>query len=66
MEQGDGENGIQVEGLWADWKGMERNGSLLSENDAAMRELLMKRMNNTSQVAIVGANVCRIESLDYE
>ncbi|KAJ0081154.1 hypothetical protein Patl1_12422 [Pistacia atlantica] len=28
--------------------------------------LLSKRVNTTSQIAIVGANVCPIESLDYE
>lgn len=41
------------------------NASSFSERD--MREpLLMSRMNNTSQIAIVGANVYPIESLDYE
>ena len=34
---------------------------------AARQPLLRKRtMNTTSQIAIVGANVCPIESLDYE
>ena len=28
--------------------------------------LLIKRHNTTSQIAIVGANVCPVESLDYE
>jgi chloride channel 7 len=33
----------------------------------ARQPLLRKRtMNTTSQIAIVGANVCPIESLDYE
>ncbi|CAA6663925.1 unnamed protein product [Spirodela intermedia] len=44
---------------------MERNGSDVSD----MREplLLRKRTKNTtSQIAIVGANICPIESLDYE
>ncbi|CAA7400433.1 unnamed protein product [Spirodela intermedia] len=44
---------------------MERNGSDVSD----MREplLLRKRTKNTtSQMAIVGANICPIESLDYE
>ncbi|XP_078440813.1 chloride channel C [Wolffia australiana] len=41
--------------------GLERNGSELRQ------PLLRKRtMNTTSQIAIVGANVCPIESLDYE
>ena len=67
MERGDGENGIQIEGLWDDWKEMGRNGSHLSDKDAAMRErLLMKMMNITLQIAIMGANVCHIKILDYE
>lgn len=28
--------------------------------------LSKSRVNNTSQIAIIGANVCPIESLDYE
>jgi hypothetical protein len=28
--------------------------------------LLRKRINNSSQQAIVGANICPIQSLDYE
>lgn len=28
--------------------------------------LLTRRINTTSQIAIVGANLCPIESLDYE
>lgn len=28
--------------------------------------LVRNRKNNTSQIAIVGANTCPIESLDYE
>ena len=68
MEQRDGERGIQIDGLWNDWKETgRRNGSNFSDKDAEMRErLLEKRMNNTSQIAIVGANICQIESLDYE
>jgi hypothetical protein len=30
------------------------------------KTFLVKMMNTTSQIAIVGANVCPIESLDYE
>lgn len=50
---------------------MERNGSSsFSERSAGgLREPLLlsrSRMNNTSQIAMVGANVCPIESLDYE
>jgi chloride channel 7 len=49
-----------------------QNGSseaLLRYDDggSAREPLLRKRtMNTTSQIAIVGANVCPIESLDYE
>lgn len=50
---------------------LERNGSssFASEKELGMSEplLLRKRtLNTTSQIAIVGANVCPIESLDYE
>ncbi|KAG9456908.1 hypothetical protein H6P81_001416 [Aristolochia fimbriata] len=45
----------------------ERYGSEISEKDTAIREpLLRRRMNTSSQIAIIGANVCSIESLDYE
>ncbi|XP_075089851.1 chloride channel protein CLC-c-like [Nicotiana tabacum] len=46
---------------------LERNFSTISES--GIREPLLKsksRVNNTSQIAIVGANVYPIESLDYE
>jgi hypothetical protein len=37
------------------------------DDDGPREPLLRKRtMNTTSQIAIVGANVCPIESLDYE
>lgn len=49
---------------------MERNGSAYSDRggDMMIREplLLKSRVNTTSQIAIVGANICPIESLDYE
>lgn len=47
---------------------LERNFSTISET-GSIREPLLKsksRVNNTSQIAIVGANVYPIESLDYE
>lgn len=47
---------------------LERNFSSISES-GSIREPLLKsksRVNNTSQIAIVGANVYPIESLDYE
>jgi hypothetical protein len=54
--------------------GMERQGSGALSDDkelSSLREPLLilhqtKRTNNTSQLAVVGANVCSIESLDYE
>lgn len=62
MEQIDVEN--ESLALDVGEKRMERNGSSYSE----IREplLLKNRVNTTSQIAIVGANVCPIESLDYE
>ncbi|RWV93813.1 hypothetical protein GW17_00043700 [Ensete ventricosum] len=50
---------------------MERNAPGFYENEkdagSVRQPLLRKRtMNTTSQIAIVGANVCPIESLDYE
>lgn len=47
---------------------LERNFSTISET-GSIREPLLKsksRVNNTSQIAIVGANVYPIESLDYD
>jgi hypothetical protein len=47
----------------------ERSGASSSSSSLSVREplLLSRRItNNTSQLAIVGANVCPIESLDYE
>ncbi|KAF5448094.1 hypothetical protein F2P56_028659 [Juglans regia] len=46
----------------------ERSAPSLSSSSSSLREplLLTRRTNNTSQLAIVGANVCPIESLDYE
>ncbi|KAJ8625352.1 hypothetical protein MRB53_033882 [Persea americana] len=58
-------NDIESEGF--DGKEMERNASGFSDKEINRREpLLRKRTNTTSQIAIVGANVCPIESLDYE
>lgn len=45
----------------------ESNTSMYSDREGIVREPLLKsRINTTSQIAIVGANVCPIESLDYE
>ncbi|CAI0378443.1 unnamed protein product [Linum tenue] len=48
---------------------IEGYGGIGEEKEfGSMKEplLLRNRQNNTSQIAIVGANVCPIESLDYE
>lgn len=66
------ESDIENEGAMYDRKDMESNGSLFSDrdnivNNNTIREpLLRKRVNTTSQIAIVGAKVYPIESLDYE
>lgn len=67
----DHERDLETEGLMAMGNDgredrTEREGLSLS---LSLRDpLLVKnnRMNTTSQLAIVGANVCPIESLDYE
>lgn len=54
------ESGVDIENLDL-LDGKER------ENRTTFSEpLLTKRKNTTSQIAIVGSNVCPIESLDYE
>lgn len=63
---GEDERDVESEGL-LDGKEIERNWSGISEKNMTFREpLLVKRVNTTSQIAIVGSNVCPIESLDYE
>ncbi|KAF5744022.1 chloride channel protein CLC-c-like [Tripterygium wilfordii] len=56
------ENDIEIEGII----GYERRGSGFSDQTIKEPLLGKSRINNTSQIAIVGANVCPIESLDYE
>ncbi|KAI3770441.1 hypothetical protein L6452_01574 [Arctium lappa] len=55
---------IECEGV----EKMERNGSAFEERGMMNREPLLSknRINTSSQIAIVGSNVCPIESLDYE
>lgn len=54
---GELDGNVEEERLWSD----------LSERNTSMRQpLLRKRTNTTSQIAVVGANICPIESLDYE
>ncbi|RRT68305.1 hypothetical protein B296_00005775 [Ensete ventricosum] len=67
----DHQEGINdIDGMEGGWREIERNGSGLHETEEAgsTREPLLRKrtMNTTSQIAIVGANVCTIESLDYE
>ncbi|KAF5952063.1 hypothetical protein HYC85_010007 [Camellia sinensis] len=73
MEQNQGDvNDIESEGMVYEENELQRNGSSFSEkslNGGMIREPLLvksRRTNTTSQIAIVGANVCPIESLDYE
>lgn len=57
---------IENEGLW-DGKEFKRNWSEVSDKGITYKEpFLVKTTNTTSQIAIVGANSCPIESLDYE
>ncbi|RWR84712.1 chloride channel protein CLC-c-like protein [Cinnamomum micranthum f. kanehirae] len=57
------QNMTDIESEALEENGMEQNDL----DETAIREpLLKKRMNTTSQIAIIGANVCSIESLDYE
>lgn len=61
-ELNDVENG-ELEGMGEE----ELFSSGLSERTISVRQpLLRHRSNTTSQIAIVGANICPIESLDYE
>ncbi|KAM7513896.1 hypothetical protein LguiA_003479 [Lonicera macranthoides] len=55
------------EGL-SERNGFERNWSEIQQDKSTSytEPLLRKRTNTTSQIAIVGANACPIESLDYE
>ncbi|CAL5329862.1 hypothetical protein CsSME_00010337 [Camellia sinensis var. sinensis] len=73
MEQNQGDvNDIESEGMVYEENELQRNGSSFSEKSLSggmIREPLLvksRRTNTTSQIAIVGANVCPIESLDYE
>ncbi|KAK9996785.1 hypothetical protein SO802_021471 [Lithocarpus litseifolius] len=66
VNQSDDVHDIENEGL-LDGKEIERCRSEVSDKNLSYtKPLLVKRTNTTSQIAIVGANVCPIESLDYE
>ncbi|KAG2572325.1 hypothetical protein PVAP13_7KG169400 [Panicum virgatum] len=58
-----------IESTDAAWRGAHTASEALMryDDDGTREPLLRKRTTNTtSQIAIVGANVCPIESLDYE
>lgn len=66
IEEENGQADIENEGMLY---GNGSNESSCSEKDMAgtIREpLLTSQMNTTSQIVLVGANICPIESLDYE
>ncbi|XP_047310446.1 chloride channel protein CLC-c-like [Impatiens glandulifera] len=66
MDQEDATNDIENERSTYS-EDIERQWSDVSDkNMAYMEPLLVQRINTTSQIALVGANVCPIESLDYE
>lgn len=66
VNHSDGVHEFENEGL-LDGRGIDRYWSEVSDKNMTYAEpLLVKRTNTTSQIAIVGANVCPIESLDYE
>ncbi|KAJ7967948.1 Chloride channel protein [Quillaja saponaria] len=69
MDGKEDERDIEIEGMIiANEESLERYRSGSAEDKDLLRQPLLKNMrtNNTSQLAIVGANVCPIESLDYE
>jgi chloride channel 7 len=61
-----GQHAVKEEDVEGDIEN-DAKGILNSYNGAYSTEpLLVKRRNTTSQIAIVGANISPIESLDYE
>lgn len=62
MDAADQRNDIEFEGCVIDGKDMEIDASSFMIREP----LLTKKVNNTSQIALIGANVSPIESLDYE
>ncbi|KAF6142207.1 hypothetical protein GIB67_037125, partial [Kingdonia uniflora] len=67
MDQIRNENDIESEGLLMGRNEMRRDGTGVPERNSMTREpLLQEKVNTTSQIALIGANVCHIESLDYE
>ncbi|KAK7380170.1 hypothetical protein VNO78_32640 [Psophocarpus tetragonolobus] len=67
VNDGDYEHDIENEALLDGNEQIRRYWSGLSDkNTSYTNPLLVKRTNTTSQIAIVGANLYPIESLDYE
>ncbi|PIA44043.1 hypothetical protein AQUCO_01800235v1 [Aquilegia coerulea] len=66
--RGQGNDIESSEGLVIDGgKHISRNSSEIFDKDTMIREpLLQRRINTTSQIALIGSNVSPIESLDYE
>ncbi|KAF8714815.1 hypothetical protein HU200_027346 [Digitaria exilis] len=68
-EQPEQHDNYDIESTDAAWRGAHTASEALLryDDDGPRQPLLRKRTTNTtSQIAIVGANVCPIESLDYE
>ncbi|KAL5818146.1 hypothetical protein ACOSQ3_022045 [Xanthoceras sorbifolium] len=64
MNRENSNSGNEVDGR--DIENDESSDSKDTEIYRLSQPLLTKRVNTTSQIAIVGSNVCPIESLDYE
>uniref|UniRef100_A0A453EAE9 Uncharacterized protein n=1 Tax=Aegilops tauschii subsp. strangulata TaxID=200361 RepID=A0A453EAE9_AEGTS len=73
MPEREGNNNHDIEGMdgaaegdW--WQNSSSNALLRYDDRGSICEPLMRKrtINTTSQIAIVGANICPIESLDYE
>ena len=68
-EKMDAEDGVNCSDYEHDIENEESGGywsGIYDRNKAHTKPLLMKGTNTTSQIAIVCANLCPIESLDYE
>ncbi|GAB2218551.1 hypothetical protein Droror1_Dr00001778 [Drosera rotundifolia] len=65
-DQNEGVDDVENGGEW-DAKVVDEPWSEATEKNMSIRHpLLRRRTNLTSQIAVIGSNVCPIESLDYE
>ncbi|KAL9269268.1 Chloride channel protein CLC-c-like protein [Drosera capensis] len=65
-DQNEGVDDVENGGEW-DGKVVDEPWSEATEKNMSIRHpLLRRRTNLTSQIAVIGSNVCPIESLDYE